>query len=176
MSDLVITIDGPAGSGKSTIAKLLAEELRQGGVRAELTRADDSSVSLSSRAVSANRLKADLLISIHVNSYPKASVRGVETWVAAGRRGPSGDTAKKSLALAKRVQAALTRATGERDRGVRAGHFTVLRRSKVPAVLVETGFISNPTTEKRFNDARYRRKIAKALAGAILEWARLLRA
>ncbi len=77
--------------------------------------------------------------------------------------------ASRSAALAGKVQAALVEVTGERDRGVRTGHFTVLRKTRVPAVLVEAGFISNPKTEKRLSDAAYRGKIAKALARAIME-------
>ena len=175
---------GPKGTKEKdvvlAVAKLLARELRSQGVRVELTRSDDTFVSLSKRAAAANRLKPDLLLSLHVNSYPKGSVAGVETWVSRVRPARSKKAtkkatkesralAKKSRTLAKTVQAALVKATAERDRGVRRGRFRVLRKSKVPAVLVEMGFVSNPRTEKKLKDARHRRKIAKALAGAIAD-------
>jgi N-acetylmuramoyl-L-alanine amidase len=174
---------GPKGTKEKdvvlAVAKLLAGELRSRGVRVELTRPDDTFLSLAMRAAAANRLKPDLLVSLHVNSYPKGSVVGVETWVSRATPAPSEKAkeatkesralAKSSRALANRVQAALVKATAERDRGVRQGHFRVLHKSSVPAVLVEMGFISNPGTEKKLKDAGHRLKIAQALAGAIAE-------
>jgi N-acetylmuramoyl-L-alanine amidase len=171
---------GPKGTKEKdvvlAVAKLLAEELRSRGVRVELTRTDDAFLSLATRAAAVNRLKPDLLVSLHVNSYPKGSVAGVETWVSRARPARSKKAMKESCALAKKsgefaktVQAALVKATADRDRGVRQGYFRVLRKSSVPAVLVEMGFVSNPATEKKLLDDGHREKIAKALAGAIAD-------
>jgi len=150
------------------IAKRLAVELRRKGVRVILTRKKDRYLTPQERVRTSNSLKPDALVSLHTNSYRQASVSGVETWVyrrqVVSPKGP--DRASRKLAGA--VQRGLVRAMGSRDRGVRRGTYQVLRRSKVPAALVEIGFISNAAEEKKLADEKWRQKIAKALAKAIL--------
>jgi N-acetylmuramoyl-L-alanine amidase len=150
------------------IAKRLAAELRRKGVRLTLTRRDDRYLSPEARARASNSLKPDALVSLHTNSYRQASVAGVETWVSDRKYAPSKRADRASRTLAEAVQRELVRATRSRDRGVRRGSYKVLRRSKVPAALVEVGFISNAAEEKKLADAKWREKIAKALAKAVL--------
>lgn len=73
-----------------------------------------------------------------------------------------------SLALADLVQASLVGVTGATDRGVRQNLFYVIRNSRIPAVLVELGFVSNPSEGRKLADADYRAKIADALADGVL--------
>jgi len=146
------------------IAKRLARELRDGGARVVLTREDDRFVDLRTRAELASREKADAFLSLHANSHPDQCVSGVETWIP--RRGASHWA--KSQELGRSVQAALVRETRERDRGVREGSYTVLVESKVPAVLAELGFLSNPATEKALTDPARCDSLARALAEALL--------
>ncbi|MHC4201572.1 MAG: N-acetylmuramoyl-L-alanine amidase family protein, partial [Planctomycetota bacterium] len=150
------------------IAKRTAVELRRKGVRVNLTRKDDRYLTPTARVRTSNSLKPDALVSLHTNSYRQASVSGVETWVYSRQVVSPKGTDRASRKLAKAVQSGLVRAMGSRDRGVRRGTYQVLRRSKVPAALVEIGFISNAADEKKLADAKWREKIAKALAKAIL--------
>ncbi|MBA2666971.1 MAG: N-acetylmuramoyl-L-alanine amidase [Trueperaceae bacterium] len=75
-----------------------------------------------------------------------------------------------SMGLASTVQDRLVRATGARDRGVRQNLFYVIRNSRIPAVLVELGFVSNPDEGARLVDATYQDSLARALAEAIMEF------
>lgn len=75
-----------------------------------------------------------------------------------------------SLNLAETVQQKLITATGARDRGVRQNLFYVIRTARIPAILVEVGFISNPTEGAKLATERYQRSIARALADGILEF------
>jgi len=75
-----------------------------------------------------------------------------------------------SLTLAETVQRNLVSATGARDRGVRANLFYVIRNARIPAILVEIGFTSNPEEGRKLGTASYQEKLAQALADGLLEF------
>jgi len=126
----------------------------------KLTRTKDIAVSLKDRAAIANSFGCDYFISVHTNSFTDRKVGGVETWAYA----PGGNGEK----LAKAVQAELVKATGFANRGVKFNtSFAVLRDTKAPAILTETGFISNPDEEKLLKTDAFRDKIAKAIAQGV---------
>jgi N-acetylmuramoyl-L-alanine amidase len=77
-----------------------------------------------------------------------------------------------SLTLAEMVQERLVGATGAVDRGVRQNLFYVIRNSRIPAILVELGFITNPEEGRRLAEAAYQAKLADALADGILTFLR----
>lgn len=77
-----------------------------------------------------------------------------------------------SAALAENVQRQLNELTGTRNRGVRQAPFRVLMGATMPAVLVEVGFVSNPTEEERFRDPDYRGRVVDALTRAIRDFLR----
>jgi len=77
-----------------------------------------------------------------------------------------------SKRLGSFVQRRLVAASGESSRGVKPKNLCVLRETYVPAVLVETGFISNAKTEIRFRSSSYRRRIASAIAAGIADYSR----
>jgi N-acetylmuramoyl-L-alanine amidase len=167
-------------------ALLLAEELRKllkdAGYKVVLTRSGDQYVDLPSRPDLAKRSKADLLVSLHFNSAPDASVRGVETYAmtpafasSTNARGEGASTGSypgnrsddKNLLLAWNVHKALTRALGTTDRGVRRARFAVLRFAEMPAVLIESGYMSHAEEGKKIMDAAWRTKVAKAITDGI---------
>ncbi|HEX4826055.1 MAG TPA: N-acetylmuramoyl-L-alanine amidase [Candidatus Polarisedimenticolaceae bacterium] len=82
----------------------------------------------------------------------------------------------ESSKLAEAVQRSLNTLTGVKDRGVRQAPFRVLMGATMPAILVESGFISNPDEESRLKDDAYRDKIAQAVAGAVAEFRQQLAA
>ncbi|MHC5056610.1 MAG: N-acetylmuramoyl-L-alanine amidase [Planctomycetota bacterium] len=173
--------DGGARGAKGTkektvvldIAKRTAAHLRRAGVRVVLTRYADTYVSPKKRAASANTLKPDAVLSLHTNSYGSRSACGVETWVLAPKvaaaRKRTKENGRKARLLAGAVQKALVGALKDRDRGVREGNYTVLRDSKAPTALAEIGFISNAATEAKLASAKWRERIARDLARAILK-------
>jgi N-acetylmuramoyl-L-alanine amidase len=179
------------------LARLLWEELTDRGYRVVLTRDRDVYLTLRQRVRLANRLGADLFISLHTNATTSHSQRGYETFVlppealnvdaralrledGAVREGLDPDTAlllddlergaaqEAAVALAAAVQAQLRIVRGpEGDRGVRQGAMDVLMGATMPAVLVEVGFIDHPVEGRELADPTVRERIAAALANAV---------
>ena len=150
---------------------LLQERL---GANVVYTRDKDEFVSLENRAEVANRTQADFLISIHGNSSPLPSVRGVETYYfKVPAAGQNVRTTAAARDLASDIhQGLLSGLAGpqdhQRDRGVRPANFVVLRQAQMPAVLAEISFISNQHDAPRLETAGYREQIAKALYSGIV--------
>ena len=86
---------------------------------------------------------------------------------------PANASEKKSLLLAYQVQKALVRNLGAEDRSVRRARFAVLRDCEMPAVLVESGYMTHPAEGKKIFDAGYRRQIAAAIVKGILNYQKL---
>ena len=176
-----------------SIAKKLREKLTAKGYKVLLTREDNTFIALKGRTQFATQNRADLFISIHANANKNSKANGIETYyldvastdkaaegIAARENADSGysiqelNTLLKGLVqesksadsqrLATAVQKELIRATGAVDRGVKHARFVVLIGTSVPAILVETGFISNPTEGKNLMSAAYQQKIAGAIA------------
>ncbi|MFF2908188.1 N-acetylmuramoyl-L-alanine amidase [Paenibacillus sp. NPDC057934] len=125
-----------------------------------LTRSDDTFIELKDRAALANNLKADLFISVHANSGASSSASGSETYYQRDA----------SKALANVMHKYLVQATGISDRGVRYGNFHVIRETKMPAVLLEVGYLSNKSDEALlFNDA-FQNKVAAGIVSGINEY------
>jgi N-acetylmuramoyl-L-alanine amidase len=154
---------GPTGLKEKDVnlaVGLKLAELLKSIAEVKLTRTKDIAVSLKDRAAIANSWGADYFISVHSNSFTDRKVGGVETWAYA----PGGNGEK----LAKAVQAELVKVTGFANRGVKFNSkFAVLRDTKAPAILTETGFISNSDEEKLLKTAAFREKIAKAIAQGV---------
>lgn len=134
----------PGGSGNGlrekdltlSIGKKISKILKDHGVRVVETRTSDKTVSLNSRTNLANREKADIFVSIHVNAFTSASAHGVETFNYPG----SANGAK----LAKSIQDELVKAKlFKNNRGTKTANFHVLRETSMPAALTELGFITN---------------------------------
>jgi N-acetylmuramoyl-L-alanine amidase len=156
-------------------------------------------VSLAERTAFANHVKADFLVSIHVNAANARGAVGVETFYFS--REPSDNDArasaqqenlvienngatgkdlesllkttladmavtrdmKESSNLAERILSSLERVLRVENRGVKSGPFYVLATAAMPAVLVESAFITNPREERRLQRDDYRQRIAHAL-------------
>ena len=140
------------------LGKEVAEEVRRHGVTVDETRTSDITVSLNDRSDFENRNAYDYFISFHRNAYEPEKAKGVETYTYL-------NPGAKSKDLAQRVQASLV-GLGFTDRGVKEANFHVLRETKAPAILIETGFIDNSEDNNLF-DAK-RNEIIKAIAKAIL--------
>lgn len=179
------------------LAKQLEARLKQTlNLRVVLTRATDTSVSLDSRSALANQYKGDLFISLHINASPNSSARGAETYfssfeasdtaamqAAAAENQNAGDPLfdlqlmlwdlaqsrylGQSQSFAGLVQAELNEALGLRNRGVKQAPFRVLLGVAMPAVLVELGFLSNPSEQKRLRDSQYRGDLVDSLVRAV---------
>ncbi len=116
---------------------------------------------LTPRAQMANQAGASVFVSVHCNSYMSPQPRGTETYCAPGSVG--------GRELAGLIQSRLV-ALGLMDRGVKEGEFTVLTATIMPAVLVETAFISNPEEEKMLAHPEFRQQLAEAVWAGVRKW------
>jgi len=167
------------------LAKRLKPLLETNGWTVLLTRDSDTYVTNASRVVFANTHHANLFISLHFNSAaPDVRPAGLETYcftptgipssVTRGYADPwmeklsSNDFDAQNLQLATKLQNELLHAIGMEDRGVRhVRYIEVLRNQQCPAVLIEGGYLSNPTEAKKIESAEYRQKLAEAIATAL---------
>lgn len=142
------------------ISYILAEELIKQGYKAIMTRSDDTFIELYDRCKTSNYYNADLFISIHLNASTNKSAYGIETWCH--------PKSIKSNQFAGIVQNELIDELQARDRGVKqSASLCVLKHTKAPAILIETGFISNDDECKKLFDSEYQKQIVKAIISAI---------
>jgi N-acetylmuramoyl-L-alanine amidase len=169
----------------------LRDQLKKLGFNVILTRTKDTYVDLPVRPAIANRAGADLFISLHFNAFTSgdpASVSGPETYCitpvgapssnSQGEGGSSGPTVAnrselKSLLFAYKIQKSLVQNLGVNDRNVRRARFAVLRDATMPAILIEGGYMTNPTEGKKIYDAAWRRQLAAAIVKGILNYQKL---
>jgi N-acetylmuramoyl-L-alanine amidase len=143
------------------ISQRLGNALEKMGYTVVYTRTDDSEIDLEPRVQIAEDSKANVFVSIHLNSLESRSetVNGVETYFAPGST--SGE------ALARAVHEEIIGATNANDRGVRSARFYVIRKTSMPAILVETGFITSPEESSNLNTPSYQQKMADAIARGV---------
>jgi N-acetylmuramoyl-L-alanine amidase len=164
----------------------LQRRLLAAGWQAALTRTNDAYLSLADRVAIADRLRADVFISLHFNSAsPNTNLWGIETYCLTPTgsashltRGffdgpeqafPNNAFDVENLQLACRVHRAVMEIPGNRDRGVRRARFLgVLRPQQRPAILIEGGYLSNPEEARRIATETYREALAEAVARALL--------
>jgi N-acetylmuramoyl-L-alanine amidase len=149
----------------SVVAKYAADLLAQyENVQTLFTHDSVRDVPLSERTNRANAWGADLLVSIHANAAGSdwSTAQGIETYVYTTRP-------PAAVALANAVQRRLVRLTGRPDRGVKSADFHVLRETKMTAILVECGFMTNRTEAELLKSDDYRRKCAAAIVAGIVE-------
>ncbi len=132
-----------------------------------LTRRQDVTLPLKERIDMAHRLGADLFIAIHANASPNPRTKGLETLIA--ERASDGDG---SLKLAQVLQKRLIRELKVLDRGVRE-QALFISRLKMPAALVEVGFLTNKEEANRLKKLYWQARIADAVLAAIRDFIRL---
>ncbi|WP_353056096.1 MULTISPECIES: N-acetylmuramoyl-L-alanine amidase [unclassified Mesobacillus] len=126
---------------------------------------DQRDVSLTARTDKANSLNVDIFVSIHANAFGSGgwnNVGGIETYVYPSRPPVANQ-------LAQKIQRNLVIATGFENRGVRTADFHVLRETKMDAVLVEGGFMTNRNEVELLRSETYRRTIAEGIVKALAE-------
>lgn len=170
------------------IAQRAARILKQRGYAVRLTRAGDSTLELAERPARTEAWKADLFVSIHLNSAASAAARGVETFaltpVGETSTADAGGGSAKTQAdpgnardalntlLAFKVHAALVAKTDAEDRGVKYANFAVLRSLKCPGTLVECGFLTNASDTALVATRNGRERIATGIADGVDAYAR----
>ncbi len=185
------TDKGAAGAGGRLLEKnlnlsmalKLRAALRKLGFQVIMTRGADSTLSLQGRAELCKKYKPDLFISIHCNAAAQKTISGLETFAMTpngcassndSKPGNSTGTGnsfdKNNYRMAYEIQKALLKNTKAEDRGVKHARFFVLRNASCPAVLIETGFISNLRESALLNRADYQEKIVNAIVAGVLNY------
>lgn len=143
------------------ISQKIAAILEQQGIQVVMTRDSDYFVDLGPRPVIADRANAKVFVSIHANSMPanRSDINGLETYYYdSGQR------------LARTIHNSILGSINVRDRGVRKARFYVLRKSTMPSVLVEVGFVTGVVDSPRLGTTAYQNQMAEAIARGILQY------
>lgn len=138
-----------------SIASTVADLLRKSGAEVLMTRSGDETVSLKERTTRANAWKADLFLSVHINSFSSESAHGLETFHFPG--------SAEGRILAQKIQTELVSELKRWNRGVKTASFYVLRETTMTSALAEVGFLSNPEERKLLSDPSFRTRAALAL-------------
>ena len=148
------------------IARRVQALLQKEKATVTMTREDDSTVDLYDRPKLANELGADFFISIHCDSTPTPnSASGTTTYYHASN--PDG------RALAQAIQKHLAAVTGLPNRGAQTdtaiyqSGFAVLRRSEMPAVLIEVAYINNDKDRAKLKDPKFQQRVAEAIVAGL---------
>lgn len=149
------------------VVAYLHDELTRNGFSVVLTSPEDTDTSLSTRVQRAEQAAADIFISVHANAFGNDwnSANGVESFVYSLADG-------KTVRLGHSIQAALARETGLKNRGLKENpDLYVLRKTTMPAVLVECGFMTNPTEAALLRQDSYRKKCAASICKGLCAFA-----
>ncbi len=139
----------------------VAEILEKQGIQAVLTRKDDIDLDLEPRVQLAEQIHATLFVSIHANSIDlsRPDISGLETYYY-----------QNGEELARTIHSSVLEGTGIPDRRVRTARFYVLRKTSMPSVLVEVGFVTGRDDASRLSNPSYRSQMAAAIARGILQY------
>jgi N-acetylmuramoyl-L-alanine amidase len=139
------------------VAQRLKGLLAASGYRVVMTRDSDVFVPLPTRVAIANSYQNGIFVCIHFNSAKRIGADGIETYFYS----------RDSLPLASAVHYFVAGGAPSPNRGVRRRGFYVLRKTKIPAVLVECGFLTNPNEGHYAQSPSYRQKLAEEIAAGV---------
>ncbi|MBS0626328.1 MAG: N-acetylmuramoyl-L-alanine amidase [Verrucomicrobia bacterium] len=146
-------------------ARLVKKYLDQLGYHVVMTRTTDVFVPLPRRVEIADQSRASLFVSIHYNSARNPTAQGIEVFYNESKDQKFKTSASKKLA--ESILTRVIRRTSAVSRGVKKGNYYVIREPTMPAVLVEGGFISNPSERGNLKDFEYIDKLARGIADGV---------
>jgi N-acetylmuramoyl-L-alanine amidase len=135
----------------------LESNLRKKGYKTAVLRRSDYFISLPQRVSMASRYRNAIFVSVHYNFTWRQEASGLETFYHSA----------ESRSLAQYVQSSMLRKTRSDNRGVKQARYYVIRNSKMPAILVECGFVSNTSERNKMRRAWYRQACADGIAEGI---------
>ena len=166
---------GPNGytekEGAFAISQKVASILNQSGAKVIMTRDSDVDVygpnasarnELQARVDVGNNANSDIFVSIHCNAFVNPAANGTQTFYYG--------SSYQGQRLAQSIQEKMIEANGLRDRGISTCNFYVVKHSYMPAVLIETAFITNYDEEALLSDDEWQTTMAKAIAEGINEY------
>jgi len=144
------------------VARRLRTCLQEAGLRTVMTRSNDTFIPLPRRVVIANAQRNAVFVSIHFNSSTRAGAHGYETYYYRS----------SAASLAARIQSQITQILPDDNRHLKRRGYYVLRKTAIPAVLVECGFLTNRDEARLALSANYREKLARTIGRAVIEQSR----
>src|SRR5712671_7379984 len=139
------------------VAQRLKAVLQSYGYRVVMTRDSDVFIPLGTRVAIANSYRDAIFVCIHFNAARRGGASGIETYFYS----------RDSLALASAIHHYVVGGAPSGSRGVRRRGYYVLRKTNIPAVLVECGFLTNPNEAGYAQNASYRQKLAEEIAAGV---------
>ncbi len=139
------------------VAQRLKKVLAANGYRVVMTRDSDVFVPLGTRVAIANSYANSIFVSVHFNSAKRSGASGIETYFYD----------RESLPLASAIHYFVAGGAPSSNRNVRRRGYYVLRKNRNPAVLVECGFLTNPSEAALAQSASYRQKLAEEIAAGV---------
>ncbi len=152
------------------IAKKLQNYLELGGAFVVMTRVEDRALGakkaadMKNRQLIANNGKSDILVSIHQNSYPDGSVKGAQVFYY--------DNSENSKKLADSIQTEINSFAniGNKKQPEPNKNYFILKRTTIPSVIVECGFLTNYAEKKKLSTDEYQDKMAWAIYMGIIKY------
>ncbi len=139
------------------VAERLRRQLKKDGYRVIMTRDSDVFVPLPTRVTIGNSYRGAIFVCIHFNSSTRSGANGIETYYYRS----------DSAGLAANIHRNVVAGAPTENRGIRRRAFWVLRKTSIPSVLVECGFLTNPEEARLCLSASYREKLAQEIARGI---------
>ena len=139
------------------VSQRLKRVLQASGYRVIMTRESDVFIPLGTRVAIANRHRGAIFVSVHFNSSRRAGANGIETYYYRS----------DSASLAASIHRNVVAGAPTENRGIRRRGFYVIRRTAIPSVLVECGFLTNPQEGRLAQSAAYRQQLAERIARGI---------
>jgi N-acetylmuramoyl-L-alanine amidase len=180
---------GPYGVEKEAALDVVLRArklLQANGFQVRLTRATDVFVPLEKRPEFGNRHPNAILVSVHFNKSSSSGATGIETYCLAPRGVPSMDEENlrysdfvqysghardpENIALATSVHAAMVRSLGLTDRGIKRARFVVIKKSAIPAILLEGGFMSGTPDARLIASPVFRQKFAQCIVDGVIRY------
>lgn len=150
------------------IAKRVEEYLEQQGIQVVMTREDDTTedsklADMKKRVQLINEVKPAIVVSIHQNSYSDASVKGAQVFYY--------EESEEGTNAAAIMQEALKKADPDNVRQIKANDsFYLLKKTQVPTIIVECGFLSNSEESERLVSEEYQKQVAMAICEGLIKW------
>lgn len=141
-------------------SELLSSKLQAAGANVMMTRESDEYVDLRKRVSIGHQVDADAFISLHYDAIDDSSIRGFTTYYMHGYQ----------KELAKYVHNGLGEMISLKDRGTQPGNYLVLRENKQNAILIELGYLSNPSEERNVTTQNYREQATHGIYNGIINY------
>ncbi|MEK4424104.1 N-acetylmuramoyl-L-alanine amidase [Solibacillus sp. FSL K6-1523] len=148
------------------VSQLVKQKLEADGANVKMTRTGDTYPTLDERHKFATNQYGEMFVSIHANSATNASAKGTETYYSV----TSNENEKEDVVLATNINNEIVKNVGTSNRGVKRADFVVIKNLKIPAVLLELGFVSNAEDRAKLLSDQYIESFAQSIYNGIVEY------